>query len=209
MAAAEHGANQTEFAGGLIGPRASAYCLDVTQGTDKLVVSVEAGRDHIRGNIHAPLTLLEYGDYECPTCGKVYPIVAQLRKALGEGLRFVFRHFPQNSVHPRASVAAQAAEAAHAQGKFWSMHDMLFEHQADLAEADLVQYALRVGLEVYRFEADLSAERFAPRVREDFESGQASGVTGTPTFFINGVKYQGPKEFEAILAALSSEGEGK
>jgi protein-disulfide isomerase len=163
-------------------------------------------RDHIQGSAEAPVTLLEYGDYECPYCGKAYPLVKQVQEALGDRLRFAFRNFPLNTVHPHASIAAQAAEAAGAQGKFWEMHDLLFEHQDDLADADLVQYALKLGLEVYRFEADLSSEAFAARVREDFRSGVRSGVNGTPTFFINDVRYNGAHEAGELLAALRAAG---
>lgn len=159
-------------------------------------------RDHVLGPADAPVTLLEYGDYECPYCGRAFPIVNRLREELGDRLRVAFRHFPQNNVHAHASVAAQAAEAAGAQGKFWPMHEMLFRHQDDLADADLVQYALRIGLEVYSFESDLASEHYARRVRADFESGVQSGVTGTPTFFINGVRYAGPLEYEALREAI-------
>jgi protein-disulfide isomerase len=172
----------------------------------KLTVPVNETRDHLRGNSEARLTLLEYGDYECPYCGRAFPIVRQIQETLGTRLRFVFRHFPLNSVHPHASVAAQAAESAGAQGKFWDMHDMLYEHQEELAEVDLVQYALKIGLEVYQFEADLSAERFAKRVQEDFDSGVRSGVNGTPTFFINGFRYNGKPELAAMLEALEHGG---
>lgn len=174
--------------------------LDAQQ--PKLTVPVNPQRDHVRGNADAPLTLLEYGDYECPYCGRAFPIVRKLQRELGDRLRFVFRHFPLNTVHPHAGVAAQAAECAGAQGKFWEMHDLLYEHQQDLADADLVQYAIKIGLEVYRFEADLSSERFAARVKEDFRSGVRSGVNGTPTFFINGIRYAGAPEFGAMLEAL-------
>jgi protein-disulfide isomerase len=161
-------------------------------------------RDHAIGRPDAPVTLVEYGDYECPYCAAAHPIVKRLRATLGDRLRFVFRNFPLNSVHPHASVAAQAAEAAAAQGKFWPMHDVLYAHQATLADHGMDEFALRVGLEIYKFNADLSSERFAKRVREDFEGGQASGVTGTPTFFINGVRYAGEKEYDAMLAAMES-----
>jgi protein-disulfide isomerase len=161
-------------------------------------------RDHVRGNPDAPLTLLEYGDYECSSCGRAYPIVHQLREHFGERMRFVFRHFPQSNVHPRASVAAQAAEAAGVQGKYWEMHDMLFEHQQDLADADLNQYALRLGLEIYKFQAEVGSEHFSRRVEADYESGVASGVKGTPTFFIENRRYTGEREFEAIRRALES-----
>ena len=170
---------------------------------------VNVERDHVRGNSDAPLTLLEYGDYECSSCGRAYPIVNRLREHFGERLRFVFRHFPQSNVHPRASVAAQAAEAASAQGRFWEMHDMLYEHQQELADADLSQYALRIGLEIYKFQAEVGSEHFSRRVVADYESGVASGVKGTPTFFIQNERYTSEREFNAIKKALekaSSEG---
>jgi protein-disulfide isomerase len=163
-------------------------------------------RDHTQGSADAPVTLLEYGDYECPYCGRAYPIVKQIQEELGDRLRFAFRNFPLNTIHPHASVAAQAAEAAAAQGKFWEMHDLLYEHQHDLAEADMVQYALKIGLEVYRFEADLAGETFAPRVREDFRSGVRSGVNGTPTFFINEIRYNGDYDHDTLMAALTDAG---
>jgi len=159
-------------------------------------------RDHARGPADAPVTLVEYGDYECPDCLSAYPILKRLSAELGNRLRFVYRHFPQDRVHPHAAAAAEASEAAAAQGKFWEMHDLLFEHQKDLAEIDLGQLALKAGLEIYRFEADISSQRFAKRVREDLESGEQSGVKGTPTLFINGVKYGGEKSYEGIAAAL-------
>jgi protein-disulfide isomerase len=175
--------------------------MKLQEHTPGLTVSVTE-KDHAQGPPDAPATLVEYGDYECPYCGASYPIVKRLREALGDRLRFVFRNFPLNSVHPHASVAAQAAEAAAAQGKFWEMHDMLFEHQSNLADADLTQYALKLGLEPYRFQSDLSSERFADKVQADFRGGVRSGVNGTPTFFINGVRYDGPNRYEELLAAL-------
>ena len=162
--------------------------------------------DHSLGPRDAAVTLVEYGDYECPYCARAYPIISELRQQLADELRLVYRHFPQNSVHPHASVAAQAAEAAAAQGKFWEMHDLLFQHQDDLASADLLQYALKLGLEVYRFESDLSSERFAGKVNTDFQSGRQSGVTGTPALFINEVRYGGPVALEPLLAALREAG---
>src|SRR3954464_12879032 len=127
--------------------------------------------DHAQGPAEAPVTLVEYGDYECPYCGKAYPIVKSLQERMGGKLRFVFRNFPLNTIHEHAGVAAQAAEAAAAQGKFWEMHDLLYEHQDDLGDADLTQYALKIGLEIYRFQSDLSSERFAKKVRDDFRGG--------------------------------------
>ena len=166
-------------------------------------------KDHAQGPADAPVTLLEYGDYECPYCGRAYPIVKQLQERLGDRLRFVFRNFPLNTIHEHAGVAAQAAEAAAAQGKFWEMHDILYEHQDDLADADLRAYALKVGLEIYRFDADLSGEKFAKRVRDDFRGGVRSGVNGTPTFFINGVRYNGEHTFDEMLQALEAAAKSK
>jgi len=161
-------------------------------------------RDRIRGRASAPLTLLEYGDYECDYCGRAYPIVRALRDHFGDRLRFVFRNFPHSNIHPHASLAAQAAEAAGSQGKFWEMHDLLYEHQTDLGASDLAHYALQVGVELYHFQADLSADRYAPKVSTDYEGGIASGVTRTPTFFINGIRYAGPTDVAAMTAALNA-----
>lgn len=160
-------------------------------------------RDHIRGKPDAPLTLLEYGDYECDYCGRAYPVVRELREHFGDRLRFVFRNFPHASIHPHASVAAQAAEAAGGQGKFWEMHDLLYQHQNDLATGDLTHIALQAGLELYHFQADLQSERFARRVAADHQGAVESGVRKTPTFFINGAYYDGPMELQAMIAAIS------
>jgi protein-disulfide isomerase len=168
----------------------------------KLLSATVSERDHAQGSPDAPLTLLQYGDYECPYCGRAYPVVKQLQQRLGNRLRFVFRNFPMNNVHAHASVAAQAAEAAAAQGKFRPMHDLLYAHQHDLADIDLQQLAIRVGLELYKFNADLAGGRHARRVQEDLASGRASGVTETPTFFINARRYEGPHDFDSMLAAL-------
>ena len=151
-------------------------------------------RDHALGPPDAPVTLRRIWRLRVPLLRRAFPIVKRLRKEMGNQLRVVFRHFPQNSVHPQAGVAAQAAESAAAQGKFWQMHELLFKNQADLADIDFTHYALSLGLEVYRFQSDLEREVFAPRVAEDFRSGLRSGVNATPTFFINGVKYTGPLE---------------
>jgi len=175
--------------------------VKLDQATPRLAIPVN-DRDHAQGPADAPITLVEYGDYECPYCGKAYPVVKELQKRLGDRLRFVFRNFPLNTIHEHAGVAAQAAEAAGAQGKFWEMHDVLYEHQDDLADADLHQYALKVALEIYQFDADLSGEKFAKRVRDDFRGGVRSGVNGTPTFFINGARYNGEHTTQAMLLAL-------
>jgi protein-disulfide isomerase len=159
-------------------------------------------RDHAVGPADAPVTLVEYGDYECPDCGNAYPEIKQLIAEFGPRLRFVFRNYPLYSIHPNAGVAAMAAEAAAAQGKFWEMHDVLYEHQKELGDTDLSRLALRAGVEIYKFDADLASERFAKRVAEDFASGQASGVTGTPTFFINGVRYVCGKDYASLKGAI-------
>src|SRR3954471_7023525 len=176
--------------------------MKLEQHSPKLAIAVSE-RDHAQGSADAPVTLVEYGDYECPYCGQAYPVIKELQRAMGEKLRFVFRNFPLNTIHEHAGVAAQAAEAAGAQDKFWPMHDILYEHQQDLADADLHQYALKVGLELYQFDADLSGEKFAARVREDFRGGVRSGVNGTPTFFINDYRYNGEHTLEAMGEAIS------
>jgi protein-disulfide isomerase len=160
-------------------------------------------RDHIAGTDDAPVTLVEYGDYECPYCGMAYPVVKRARQALGDELRFVFRNFPLAEAHPHARLAAEAAEAAGAQEKFWEMHDTLFEHQDALETEDLASYAEAVGLDLARFARELEDGTYAKRVRDDFRSGVKSGVNGTPTFFINGVRYDGSWANEmAFIAAL-------
>jgi diadenylate cyclase len=159
-------------------------------------------RDHVRGAATAPVTLVEYGDFECPYCGRMYPVVKELRERAGDRLRVVFRHFPLDSVHPHARRAAEAAEAAAAQGRFWEMHDLLFENQDNLDDEALRRYAARLGLDMARFEDDLAERRHAPRVREDRLDGERTGVEGTPTFFINGARYEGSLDLEGMLAAV-------
>jgi protein-disulfide isomerase len=164
-----------------------------------------AANEHALGPPDAPITLLEYGDYECPDCLNAMPIVNELRQRLGDKLRFVFRHFPNSSIHPRASVAAMAAEAAGEQGKFWEMHDALFRHQKDLFDLDLPHLALSLGLEIYRFEREIESNAWSRRVREHFDGGEKSGVRGTPTFFINGKRYRGKITVDAMLAAIENQ----
>ncbi len=160
-------------------------------------------RDHAAGPDDAPVTLVEYGDYECPYCGMAYPIVKAAQRELGSQLRFVFRNFPLGEIHPHARHAAQTAEAAAAQGKFWEMHDMLFEHQDALEDADLVGYAEMLELDAERIARELEAGTYAKRVRDDFRSGVRSGVNGTPTFFVNGERYEGSwANEEAFVRAL-------
>ncbi|PYO74261.1 MAG: disulfide bond formation protein DsbA [Gemmatimonadetes bacterium] len=159
-------------------------------------------RDHVQGPADAGVTLVEYGDFECPHCGRAYPIVKAVQKAMSPRLRFAFRHFPLRESHPHAQHAAEAAEAAGAQGKFWEMHDRLFERQFALDDAYLVEYATDLGVDARRFAEDLAAGVYAPRVREDFRSGVRSGVNGTPTFFIDGVRYDESWDLEPLLATL-------
>jgi len=170
----------------------------------QLTVPVSADRDHIQGPDAAPVTLVEYGDYECPYCGAAYPVIKELQAQMGDGLRFVFRNFPITSSHPHAEKAAEAAEAASEQGRFWEMHDHLYEHQQQLTGEHLHAYAQALGLDLKRFDQDLADNVYAPRVREDFMSGVRSGVNGTPTFFINGVRYDGSHDLDSLLAAVRS-----
>jgi diadenylate cyclase len=175
----------------------------VTERQESVWLDTPVGdRDHVRGAATAPVTLVEYGDFECPYCGRMYPVVKELRKRAGDRLRVVFRHFPLDSVHPHARRAAEAAEAAAAQGRFWEMHDLLFENQDDLDDEALRRYAARLGLDMARFEDDLAERRHAPRVREDRLDGERTGVEGTPTFFINGARYEGSLDLEGMLAAV-------
>jgi protein-disulfide isomerase len=167
-----------------------------------LVLPVSEERDHVQGPAAAPVTLLEYGDYECPYCGAAYPIVKQVQARLGDQLRFVFRNFPITTSHPHAEQAAEAAEAAAAQDRFWEMHDHLYEHQRRLGDDDLRGYADELGLDVARFSDELAEHVHAARVREDFMSGVRSGVNGTPTFYVNGVRHDGSYELDTLLAAL-------
>ena len=177
--------------------------VKLDQHAPRLSVAVTE-KDHAQGPPDAPVTLVEYGDYECPYCGRAYPIVKQLQERMSDRLRFVFRNFPLNTLHEHAGVAAQAAEAAGAQGKFWEMHDILYEHQAELDQADLRHYALNIGLEIYQFDADLSGERFAKKVRADFRGGVRSGVNGTPTFFVNGHRHDEAWDSATLTAALEA-----
>jgi protein-disulfide isomerase len=160
-------------------------------------------RDHVLGSPDAPVTLVEYGDYECPHCRAAYPNVEVAQRALGSRLCFAYRHFPLTQIHPRALPAAEAAEAAGAQGRFWPMHGLLFENQEALEDQHLVVYAELLGLDVGRFTRELAEHVWEPRVREDFMTGVRSGVNGTPTFFINGVRHDGAWDAETLIAALT------
>lgn len=163
-------------------------------------------RDHIQGSSDAPLTLIQYGDFECPFCGTAYPIVKELQKALHGHLCFVFRHFPLTSIHPHAEHAAEASEASGEQGHFWEMHDMLYENQDALADEDLARYAAALHLDASRVIQEVLEGAYAPHIREDFMSGAKAGVNGTPTFFMNNLRYDGPQDIETMLAALEEVG---
>jgi protein-disulfide isomerase len=175
-----------------------------TEWRAELTLPVDADRDHIQGPAQAPVTLVEYGDYECPYCGAAYPIIKQVQSRMGDRLRFVFRNFPITTSHPHAEQAAEAAEAAGAHGRFWEMHDLLYENQQHLEQSDLRRYAEQLGLDGREFDEELAQHAHADRVREDFMSGVRSGVNGTPTFYINGARHDDSYELETLLAALES-----
>jgi protein-disulfide isomerase len=162
---------------------------------------VDRERDHIRGPEDAPVTLLEYGDFECPYCGQAEPIIRELLADFGD-LRYVWRHLPLQDVHPHAQLAAEAAEAAHAQGRFWDMYDWLLAHQEELTLRDLLRHAETLGLDVDRFREHLRKRKGADRVAEDVESADMSGVSGTPTFFINGRRHYGAYDAATLSSAV-------
>lgn len=167
----------------------------------ELLIPVSA-RDHRQGNDDAPITLLEYGDYECPYCGEAYPVIKEVQRELGADLRFVFRNFPLKQSHPHAELAAEAAEAAAAAGKFWPMHDALYENQEKLGQDFILDLAGSLELDAKRLALDLERGRYRTRVREDFMGGIRSGVNGTPGFFLNGRIYQGSWDLKSLLRAL-------
>jgi len=160
------------------------------------------GRDWTRGPADGPATLIEYADFECPFCGQAFWELKKLERVAGDQTRFIFRHFPLAQMHPHAQLAAEAAEAAGAQGKFWEMHDLLFMNQQNLELPALLTYASELDLETSQFARDLEEHRFLPEVRRDFVEGVRSGVNGTPTFFINGQRWNGPHTAEALLVGL-------
>lgn len=165
--------------------------------------NVVTERDHISGASEAPCTLLEYGNFECIDCGRAYPIIKEVQKRLGNNLRFVFRNFPSVRTHPHSLRAAEAAEAAGAQGKFWEMHDQLFTHQQALEDRDLSRYARRIGLDVDRFARDISEDTFLKQIEADYNRSLFDEhVTGTPTFYINEVRYTGATNVESLLLAI-------
>jgi protein-disulfide isomerase len=176
--------------------------MNIAMRVPDLTVPVSAQRDHIRGPLDAPVALLEYGDYECPYCGAAHEIVNAIRARMRGQLCFAFRHFPLRTMHPYAELAAEAAEAAGRQDKFWAMHNMLYENQERLAAPDLVSYAGSLGLDLELFGSDLADHVHAPKVQDDFMSGVRSGVKGTPTFYINGMRHDGAWDLATLLGAL-------
>ena len=169
-----------------------------------LTVPVGA-EDHTSGPDDAPVTLLEYGDFECPHCGRAYPLLKAIKERLGNEMRFAFRNFPLTQAHPHADHAAQAAEAAAVQKKFWEMHDSLFENQDALEDDNLVSYAADIGIDAQRVAEALASETYAGDVRQDFNSGVRSGVNGTPTFFINGRRFDGNwTDVDSFVDAIKS-----
>ncbi|HET8763206.1 MAG TPA: DsbA family protein [Gemmatimonadales bacterium] len=165
--------------------------------------------DHVAGDADAPITLVEYGDFECPHCGRAHPILQQLQDEMGADLRLVFRHFPVRESHPHAEHAAESSESAAEQGEFWAMHDQIFEHQDALEDEDLLDYAAAIGLDPDTVAEDLAAGTFAAKVREDFMDGVRSGVNGTPTFFVNGQRYDGDWEDPAVFERGLREAAGR
>ena len=164
-----------------------------------------APADHILGDEHAPVTLVEYGDYECPHCGHAHPIVKAVRKHFGQQLRFVYRHFPLTQIHPHAEVAAEAAEFAGASGRVWEMHDGIFENQDRLGVPLLTELVGELGLSSNDLVGDLQDHVYVPKVKSDFLGGVRSGVNGTPTFFVNGRRYEGTPEFAELVEAIDAE----
>ena len=173
--------------------------------SDDNVLSEPVGpNDHAQGPDNAPVTLLEYGDYQCSYCGEAYPVLKEVQAKMGKKLRFVFRNFPITSAHPQAFIAAEAAEAAAAQGKFWPMHDKLYENQYDLTPESLVIYAEQLGLDRESFVREVNDQTHAKRIKHDFQTGVMSGVNGTPSLFINGERYDGPRDVRSLVEALKA-----
>lgn len=167
----------------------------------KIQVSQE---DHAEGPQDAPLVLVEYGDYQCPHCKRAFPVVKRLQKALGDRLKFVFRNFPLSTMHPDAMNAAKVAEAAALQGKFSEMHDMLYENQLALDVKSLEKYAAKLGLKAGTVEMALADTEIEARIEKDFDGGVRSGVNGTPTFFVNGIRYDEDWDYVPFLSALKA-----
>jgi protein-disulfide isomerase len=178
-----------------------AGCAERGSETAELTPPV-GERDRARGPADAPVTLVEFGDYDCPYTVRAHAVVRGLRRRLGDRMRFVYRAFPLTQIHAHAQSAAEASEAAAAQGKFWPMHDRLFEAHRRLEDEDLRRYAAEVGLDTGRFDEEMAEHAHAGRVREDLQSALASGAPGTPAFFINGVRHRGSHDLETLLEAM-------
>jgi protein-disulfide isomerase len=168
----------------------------------KLAVPVSA-HDHVHGAATAPITLVQYGDYECSYCGRAYPIVKAVQKALGAKLRFVFRNYPLTQSHPHALHAAEVAEAVALHHDFWAIHDMLYQHQAALDDRSLLGYAQELGLDPEKVARDASGASVMGRIKADVDGGDRSGVEGTPAFYINGEQLEGSWDYDSLLAALT------
>jgi protein-disulfide isomerase len=179
--------------------------LGTAEPLTDLYIEVDSERDHVRGPIEAPVTVVEYGDFECPYCGRAEPVVRELLREFGD-VRYVWRHLPLVDVHPRAQIAAEAAEAAADQDAFWEMHDLLLTHQDALRPDDLMRYAAQLGLDVDRFTNDLGEHVGAARIAEDVDSADLSGVSGTPTFFINSRRHYGAYDIATLSAAVRAAG---
>lgn len=162
--------------------------------------------DHIQGNMDAPVTLVEYGDYQCPYCGAAYPLIKRIQKHFGDKLKLVFRNFPLTEAHPYAEVAAETAEFANAHNKFWEMHDLLYENQDQLGPDLLIELAEKLKLSVDELKSSLQSHQYLDKIKTDFIGGVRSGVNGTPTFYINNQRYEGPYEYEAMVAAITEAG---
>jgi protein-disulfide isomerase len=172
--------------------------------TDLLLLNPVHEWDHIRGPADAPFTLVEYGDYECPDCGRLFGVLQGLQQEFSTRLRLVYRHYPLSGIHKHAQMAAEAAEAAGAQGRFWEMHDLLFQNQNALDEKHLLHYAEQLGLDVDLFHRELKQGSYAERLRQDFIAGVQNGVNGTPGLFLNGVRQPGDFDEQALIARLKA-----
>lgn len=180
---------------------------DSTPGDNSPLANEVSSADWVRGNSSSAITFVEYGDFQCPACGQYHPMIKRLKDEFGKDIAFVFRHFPLSQVHPNAKDAAVAAEAAGAQGKFWEMHDILFERQNDWSlkprpQSTFVSYAAELGLNIDQFEADSDRREVKDKIDEHYKTGVASGVNSTPTFFLNGIKLDNPKSYDDIQHTL-------
>jgi len=178
--------------------------MNTTTRQSMLTVPVSPTRDHLRGPVDAVVTLIEYGDYQCPHCAAVHIVLKTILAEVGDAVCYAFRHFPMPTVHPHAELPAEAAEAAGSQRSFWAMHDVLFTNQHQLDAPSLLSYATALGLDIERFDNELAGHTHLPKVSDDFMSGVRSGVNGTPTFFINGVRHDGGWDFTSLITALQT-----